>query len=265
MKRIACTLAALTLLSGQALAQEQPAPSSTDEELAKKLANPVAGLISVPLQFNYDCCVDPGGQTFLLNVQPVIPFALNDSLDLIVRTIVPFNHRDGSPSGDATGFGLGDTTQSFFFTPAPVNGLTWALGPVFYYPTGTDGYSGGQWGAGPTGIVLKQDGPLTYGILANHIWSLGAESRPDISNTFLQPFFNYTWPDSTSFIVNLESTYDWERDRWSVPLHTGISHIYKLGEQRISLGAQARVYLDEPDDGGPDWGLRFVATFLFPK
>jgi hypothetical protein len=30
----------------------------------------------------------------------------------------------------------------------------------------------------------------------------------------------------------------------------------------VSLGAQARAWLDRPD-GGPDWSLRVVATCLF--
>jgi hypothetical protein len=269
MIRSAIALAAIVLLSAETAAQapepQPPAPAG-DAELAKKLANPVASLISVPLQLNYDCCVGPDDDgAFVLNIQPVIPFRAGENLDLIVRTILPLRYTEGSSSNDAEGFGFGDTTQSFFFAPPPKNGLTLAAGPVILWPTGTEGYGSGKWGAGITGLALKQQGPVTYGALANHIWSVaGSENRPDISNTFLQPFFNYTWPDTTGLIVNLESSYDWERDQWTIPLNTGVSHIYDFSGQKVSLGAQARVYLDRPE-GGPDWGLRFVATFLFPK
>jgi hypothetical protein len=263
MIRTALGLTALAFLSAEATAQEA---ANSEAELAKKLANPVSSLISLPLQLNYDCCVGPDNDSaWVLNVQPVMPFALNDKWNMIVRTIVPLHYREGSSSIDGEGFGFGDTTQSFFFSPQSVNGLTWAVGPAFLWPTGSEGYESGKWGAGPTGLVLKQQGHMTYGILANHIWSVaGAENRPNISSTFLQPFFNYTWPSSTGFLINLESTYDWERDEWTIPLNTGVSHVFKFGEQRVSLAANARVYLDRPD-GGPDWGLRFVATFLFPK
>ena len=263
MVRTVFALTALVFLSAEAMAQEA---GHSDAELAKKLSNPVSSLISLPFQLNYDCCSGPDDDAaWVLNVQPVMPFALNDQWNMIVRTILPLHYREGRSSIDGEGFGFGDTTQSFFFSPQPVNGLTWAVGPAFLWPTGSEGYESGKWGAGPTGLLLKQDGPLTYGLLANHIWSVaGAENRADISNTFLQPFFNYTWPDSTGFLINLESTYDWERDEWTIPLNTGFSHVYNISGQRVSLAANARVYLDRPD-GGPDWGLRFVATFLFPK
>lgn len=233
----------------------------SDAELAHQLANPVSSLISVPFQLNYDCCAGPNDdERFTLNIQPVIPLQLNDRWNLIIRTIVPVIHQDGID--DATG--LGDTTQSFFFSPPSVDGLTWAVGPVLFYPSGTDGLSARQWGAGPTALVLKQKGTTTYGILANHIWSVdGAESGPDISSTFLQPFFNYTFHDSTGLTINTEASYDWQNDQWTVPVHAGVSHLYNWGGQRVQLALNGRVYLEGPD-GGPDWGLRFVTTLLFP-
>jgi hypothetical protein len=265
MIRTALALTALILVSGEALAQEQGEPAGSDADLAKQLANPVAHLISLPFQLNYDCCLGPDNDAaYLLNVQPVIPFAINNDMSLIVRTIVPFHYREGRSSIPAEGFGFGDTTQSFFFTPRAKNGFTWGVGPAVLWPTGSQGYQSGKWGVGPTGIALKQEGPYTYGVLANHIWSFaGAESRSDVSTTFIQPFFNYTWPDSTSFILNMESSYDWEGEQATIPLNVGVSHIYNFSGQRVSLAAFGRGYFDRPD-GGPDWGLRFVATFLFP-
>jgi hypothetical protein len=261
MKRLLIAVAVLAA-PASALAQAQD-----DAELAKQLSNPVASLISVPLQNNYDCCYGPeDAGRYTLNIQPVVPVTLTEDWNVIIRTILPVIWQDETVAGDEESFGFGDITQSFFFTPAkPKNGLVWGVGPAILYPLGNDAIGTEKWAIGPTGLLLKQEGPHTFGILANHLWSVaGQENRDDVSATFLQPFYSYAYPDSTTISVNLESSYDWEHDQWTVPLNVGASHIYKFGPQRVSLGVQGRYYLDAPDEG-PDWGLRLVATLLFPK
>lgn len=254
--RLAC---ALLVGPGVAAAQE------SEEELAKKLSNPVSSMISVPLQWNYDCCYGPNdGQRLTLNVQPVVPFRLSDDWNLIVRTIMPIVYQGSPAPGVGAQSGVSDITQSFFFAPEAKDGLTWAVGPVFLWPVGTEELGTQKWGAGPTALVLKQDGPASFGLLANHIWSYaGDEDRDDVNQTFLQPFYSYTTKSATTYGLNLESTYNWETKTWSIPLNMTITKVYKFGEQRVSIGAGARVHLeDEP--GAPEWGLRAIATFLFP-
>lgn len=259
MKFIAMMGAAVMAAPGLAAAQD------SDADLAKKLANPVADLVSLPFQFNYDCCYGPAdGERVTLNIQPVVPIHLTEDWNLIVRTIVPIvSQTQTTPTGgDALGFG--DTLQTFFFSPK-TQGTTVGFGPAVFYPTGTDGLGSGQWAAGPAGLVLKQDGHMTYGVLATQLWSLSdAESNEETNSTLLQPFFNYTFPSTTGIVLNLESTYDWTREQWTVPLNVGVTHMYKLGEQRIQAGIFGRYYVEKPD-GGPDWGLRFVVTYLIPS
>ncbi|HEY2752132.1 hypothetical protein [Phenylobacterium sp.] len=267
-----CCLSAFATLSlalgAPVLAQAQ----ESDVDLAKKLANPVASLISVPLQFNYDCCFGPSdGGRYTLNVQPVVPIALNDDWNVIIRTILPVIYQDRvAPSIGAAG-GLGDTTQSFFFSPKPTaSGLIWAIGPAFLWPTGEAELGSKKWGAGPTALLLKQQGANTYGVLVNHIWSyadLGSNSHQDVSATFIQPFFSWTSPTATTITINSESTYNWRDGQWSIPINMTVAHLYKFGAQRVSLGGAVRVYAarDAPPGQGPAWGLRFVATFLYPK
>ncbi len=113
-------------------------------------------------------------------------------------------------------------------------------------------------------MVLKQDGPWTYGALVTHIWSVaGKSSRADISSTFLQPFLSYTTKTHTTFAVNMESTYDWEGEQWTVPINVTVSQLLKLGPLPIQLTLGGRYYAERPQ-GGPDWGFRFVVTLLFP-
>jgi hypothetical protein len=241
---------------------------TSEEELAKKTQNPVADLISVPFQYNEDYNIGPNGATSTkLNIQPVIPISLNKEWNLILRTIVPVIDAESPAPGVAESIGLGDTTQSFFFSPKKeVNGWIVGVGPVFYYPTASHEELGaGKWGIGPTFVVLKQDSGFTYGILANHISSFaGSGGRADISSTFLQPFFAYTTKTYTTVGLNSESTYDWKNDQWTIPFNLTVSQILKIGGQPLSLQLGYRYYADKPT-GGPDWGLRFVLTFLFPK
>lgn len=240
------------------------------QELAKKLSNPIASLISVPFQFNYDSGygVDDGQKAYV-NVQPVIPFSLNDDWNLISRTILPIAWQSNiaGPSGDQ--FGLGDITQSLFFSPKQPSdgGIIWGVGPVFLVPTATDSMLGsGKWGAGPTGVVLKQFDGWTVGMLANHIWSFaGDDDRADVSSTFMQPFISYTTPDAWTFTLNTESSYNWEAEDWSVPVNFTVSKIVKLDKVPVSLTAGVRYWADSPAGGPEGWGFRSGITLLFPK
>jgi hypothetical protein len=239
-----------------------------EAELAKKLQNPVANLISVPLQNNWDFSIGPAdAMRYTLNVQPVIPLSLTMDWNLIIRTIVPIIHAESPvPSGDDKS-GLGDILQSFFFSPhAPVDGWIWGVGPVVLYPSATDDALGSEkWGVGPTAVVLRQEKGWTYGLLANHVWSFAGEgSRMEVNATFLQPFGSYSTKTFTTFGLNTESSYDWENSQWTVPINVFASQLLKVGQQPISLQLGGRYYAERPSDG-PEWGLRFAVTLLFPK
>lgn len=247
------------------------APAAESQaELARKLNNPIASLVSVPLQFNYDQDIghSEAGERYVLNVQPVIPVSLNEEWNLISRTIVPLISQNDIPPGTDES-GVGDLTQSLFFSPkTPTEGgWIWGAGPVLLLPTATDDLLGSEkWGLGLTAVALKQGHGWTYGALANHVWSVaGDDDRDDISSTFLQPFLAYTTPRQTTWGINTESSYDWEDEEWSVPVNLTVSQLFKVGNQPMSLQLGARYWADTPEAGPEGWGIRLTYTLVFPR
>jgi hypothetical protein len=270
---------------GSATAATPPAAPNQAQELAKQLQNPVASLISVPIQNNFDFKVGPdNGFRYTGNIQPVIPINLSAKWLVISRTILPIVHQSDAfapqiddtdigaesdvyaGSGEQTG--LGDLTQSFFFSPKkPLpGGIIFGIGPAFLVPTATDKYlASGKWGAGPTTVALKQAGPWTAGMLFNYIASFAGQStKSDVSSAFLQPFVSYTFKNTTAIGFNTESTFDFESSTWTTPLNLTVGKLYRFGKQPVNLTIGAKYYATGPA-GAPEWGLRFVTTFLFPK
>jgi hypothetical protein len=260
-----------TSLAIPANAAEGQGATDQAAELAKKLANPIASLISVPLQYNYDEYGGLNDKALVsrLNIQPVIPFSLTDEWNVITRIIVPLIDQQDFPVDAMNESGLGDIVASQFFSPkaATAGGWIWGAGPVFLLPTASDKTLGGEkWGLGPTGVVLKQKGPWTVGLLANHIWSFaGDDDRADINATFIQPFVSYITRTKTTLSILTESTYDWEAEQWSVPVIAQVAQLFKIGPQILQFSVGAKYWAESPDKGPEDWGARAQLTLLFPK
>ncbi len=237
--------------------------------LAKQLANPVAAMISVSFQYNYDSGYgSEKGHRSVLNIQPVIPISVNQDWNLISRTILPVidQHNIAGESGSQSG--LGDITQSFFLSPKEPtsSGLIWGAGPALVLPSATNSMLGGKkWGAGPSAVLLKQEGGWTYGFLTNHIWSFaGHKDRKDVSATFMQPFVSHTTANAWTVGVDTESSYDWKDKGWAVPVNFTVSKVVKFGAQPVSFQLGARYWATAPDNGPTGWGVRAGITFLFP-
>jgi hypothetical protein len=245
--------------------------ATSDADLAKELANPISSLISVPFDFGYDTGYGLfDGDRISLTLQPVIPFKLNDDLSLVVRTIVPIVWQNDIAGDSGSQFGLSDTLQSFFLVPnsreTALGTLTYGVGPAVLWPTSTDSLLGpGTWGAGPTGVFLFQKGPWTYGALANHMMGVHdtRSGASNLQNTFLQPFLVYTTPNAWGFVLQTESSYNWDAGEFTVPINAAIQKLTTFGEQKVQFQLGLRYWAESPDNGPEGFGTSFKVTFLF--
>ncbi|WP_247744859.1 transporter [Shimia sp. R11_0] len=236
-----------------------------EADLAQQLANPVAAIVSVPFQLNFDDNIgqDDQGSRTTVNFQPVVPFSLDNGANIVTRTIVPYVSQEDVIPGTSQS-GLADVLFSAWYTQTTEAGLTWGLGPVARIPTGSD-VSTETWAGGLTGIALQVSGPWTYGALANHIWDLESSPTTPTNSTFVQPFVSYTTADAWTFSATTESTYDWENDEWSVPLNVNVAKLKPLGGVPVSWMLGAGYWAVSPDNGPEGWRLRLQAQVVLPR
>ena len=269
---IACTCALSLTVGSMAAAQD-------GGDLAKAAQNPVAAMISVPLQNNTLFGVGPHGDTAnVLNIQPVIPINLGD-WNVISRTIAPviyvpdlvtgISDIANDPQGSDGSFGLGDINQTFYFSPADAGPVIWGIGPSLTVPTATDNSLGSEkWSAGPAAVALTMPGNWVVGSLVRQLWSFaGDDDRQDVNQTLIQPFVNYNFDGGWYAVSSPVITANWKaksEDTWTVPVGGGMGKIFKIGDQAMNAQAQAFYNVESPRYG-PDWSFRLQLQFLFPK
>jgi hypothetical protein len=254
----------------------EPASAPADEaggksnsDLAKETQNPVANLISVPFQNNFNFGIGPKHATqWVMNIQPVIPVSLNEDWNLITRTILPVIYQDSPADGVSSAFGIGDLNPTLFLSPIGSKKFIWGAGVTMTVPIGTaPQLTSGKWSAGPAFVALTMQGPWVIGALVNNQWSFAGWGHNNVNALLLQPFVNYNLPDGWYLSSAPILTANWETsggNAWTVPVGGGFGKIVKIGKLPVNFGLQIYDNVVRPK-GGPDWQLRFQIQFLFPK
>lgn len=245
------------------------AADDSETDLARKTQNPVADLISVPFQSNFNFHSGTKDATvYVLNVQPVIPIKLAEDWNLITRTIVPIiNQPSLIPHGESA-FGMGDINPTLFLSPSKAGAFIFGAGPTFTFPTATDRLLGaGKYSLGPAAVGLTMHGPWVVGALVNNQWSVAGWGHKDVNTMVIQPFINYNFDHGWYLTSSPLLTADWTArasDQWTVPVGGGVGKLFRLGKLPINTQLTAYYNADRPKDTA-DRQLRFQIQFLFPK
>jgi hypothetical protein len=249
---------------------QNPAPTQDTAALAKAAQNPIAKMISIPIENDFNLRTGVNKEdSYVLQLKPVIPFTLSEDWTVITRTIVPVIQLPSVAQGVGSESGLGDIQESLFFSPAKAHQIIWGAGPVFSVPSATDHFLGsGKFSVGPTAVALTIQGHWLYGILGQNLWSVaGPSGRADVNQMLLQPFVNYNLPHGWYLTSSPVITANWKADsdnRWLLPLGGGFGKIFHIGKLPINTYLQAFSNVERPHGTSPV-ALRFQVQFLFPK
>jgi hypothetical protein len=257
-------------------------PADNTAALAKATQNPVASLISVPLQNNSNFGIGPYNRTGdIFNIQPVIPMKLSDKVMLITRVIQPMIWQPYAQQSTGGQAGFGDMNPTFFLSPAKAGKLIYGVGPAFILPTATSPQTGqGKLSLGPSVVTLVQPGQWTVGVLINNVFSVaGSSHRPDVNQMLLQWFVNYNLKKGYYLTNGPIVTANWNAtgtgdaatgndttggNVWTLPFGGGIGQIRRLGPQPINWTVQFYGNAVHPQGGSP-WSFKFQIALLYPK
>ena len=267
-------------VTGTQVATDQTPPAAANADALRSAAqNPIASLVSVPVQNIDNFGIGPANRTQnVVNIQPVIPLSLSSNWNLVVRWITPIIYQPipvpqppGAPAQITGVNGLGDMNPSFFLVPKKTGKIIWGVGPTVVLPTATNTtfLGQGKLSLGPSLVALIQPKGWTMGFLANNYWSVAGHSnsdKPAVNQFLLQWFVNYNmkkgWYLTTSPII----TANWRaaNNQWIVPFGGGVGRIMKMGFQPVNISAQLYGNAVHPPGASP-WGLKLQIAFLFPK
>jgi hypothetical protein len=245
---------------------------SVQASLAQASQNPIASLISLPFQFNFNMGMGPYDRMqTVINIQPVLPAKISKNWNLINRIILPLMVQPdfNSESGNTTG--LGTINYTAFFSPKPFGKVSIGFGPSLLIPVLTAPELGdGQFAVGPSVVIFAGVGKKwTIGFVAAQNWAYYTPDTEDKhSSFFTQYFVNYNMKKGLSIGMAPTITVNWEAEngeKATVPFGLNIAKITNLGHQAAKF-ILAYYYNAINPSGGAEFGqIQFMFVLLFPK
>jgi hypothetical protein len=267
---VALTLVTLALWAPGVRSQPTEAQEEEIKKLAQAAQNPVASMVSLPFQYNWNYGVGPERNTMgLMNIQPVYPVSVSKDWNLINRVILPIISMPQMSSSIPASSGIGDIVYSAFLSPKKAGKFIWGAGPVVNFPsaTKTPELGSSQWGLGPTAVVLKMQDKWVYGALVNNIWGIsGAGDEEKLNAMTLQYFVNYNMPKGFYVTSSPIITANWSADSddvWTVPFGIGMGRVFLAGNQPMNVNIGAYYNAMRPTNG-PEWQMRMQVQMMFP-
>jgi len=245
---------------------------TTVQDLRKAARNPFANVINVPIEED----IYFGGVPFSrsansLQVQPVFPFRISEDWLLVPRIVAPVMvYLPDVTSKSGGSVGLGDTTPTFFFSPANAKKVVWGMGPSLLIPTATSTELGsGKWAIGPSIVVLTQPRWGFLGVLVQNIWSFaGDPNRAAVKQMLFQYQFSYDLPRGWYLTTSPTISADWTQareNRWVVPFGVGAGRTFKIGKQGIDANLSLyRNAILPVNQAFPRWQLSLQVSFILP-
>lgn len=246
--------------------------SGTDpsaDELALKLANPTAPVMTIGNNFDFiafDGDLDGASDetAFRYVFQTVFPYKLGDGGTVFFRPLVPVLFNDPVPEGmgqyASVGTDLGDIGFDLSYGKTEKSGLLWGVGLVGTLPTATDDRVGKDlWGLGPEVLVgYIQKWGVVGGVLA-HQWDVGGSGEGEIDLTTINYFYGFQLGKGWQLAAGPTISYDHTResgDRWTVPAGIGLSKTQVIGGRPWKFQLQYWNYVEAPDAFAPEHQLR---------
>jgi len=245
--------------------------NNSSMDLAQASQNPIANLISVPIEndINYDIGKYDRTQD-ALTFKPVYPIPLRNKWTLVTRTLIPLylpQPKIESKSGNKNG--LSDINPQLYFVAPPIKDVMIGVGPTLIIPTATNKILGsGKWSIGPTGVIVWSPKNIVAGVLLSNVWSFAGQShRANVNLLTLQLFFNYNFSKGWFIFSDPVITSNWKAPsgpKWTIPLGAGFGRLIKINKQNVKLNIALFKSVTRPITS-PKWSLQGVATFLFPE